>query len=304
VRTLPALALVVLTACGESRPRAAAPAAGSASSAAARPGFLVDDFGDTARVGAPATRIVSLSPSTTEILFAIGAGAQLVGRTRWDLYPDSARLVPDLGDGLRPNVEAVLAARPDLVVLYASDDNRAAARAFRAAGIATLALKADRVAEFAPTVTALGRLTGRDAAAALLVDSVARSLDAVRAATVNLPRPRVFWPLWDEPLYAVAGGSFLNDLVEIAGGRNVFAELPQPSPEVSAEEVLRRDPEIVLVGPRAATRYRTDARWRSLTAVRTGRVLVYDTVVVARPGVRLGEAAASLARLLHPTRFR
>jgi len=308
VRTPLAFVFVVLAAaCGESRVRAAASPADSARTTAASsaPGeVVVDDFGDTTRIDRAAQRIVSLNPSTTEILFALGAGDRVVGRTHWDLYPDAARLVPDLGDGLRPNVEAVLAARPDLVLLYASNDNRPAARALRAAGIVTVAIKADRISEFASTVTTLGRLTGRTEAARTLVDSVTRTLDAVRAATASFARPTVFWPLWDEPLYAVAGGSFMNDLLEIAGGRNIFAALPQPSPEVSAEDVLRRDPNVIIVGPRSAERYRTDARWRSLDAVRKGRVLVFDTAVVARPGVRLGEAAVSLARLLHPTRYR
>jgi iron complex transport system substrate-binding protein len=310
VRTLLALALLALAAaCGDSRAHVDATAGSStvraplAAPATVPTAIVIDDFGDTTRLDAPARRIVSLSPSTTEILFALGAGDRLVGRTHWDLYPDSARLVPDLGDGLRPNVEAVLAARPDLVVLYASNDNRDAARAFRAAGIVTVSLKSDRIAHFAPTVTTLGQLTGRADAARTVVDSVSRTLAAVRAATANLVRPTVFWPLWDEPLYAVAGGSFLNDLLDVAGGRNIFAVLPQPSPAVSKEDVLRRDPDVVLVGPRAARRYRTAPEWRSLAAVRTGRVLVYDTAVVARPGVRLGEAAASLARLLHPASF-
>ena len=143
-------------------------------------GADVDDFGDTIRVSPPAHRIVSLIPATTEILFAIGAGDRLVGRTHWDRYPDAARLVPDLGDGIRPNVEAVLAARPDLVVLYASGDNRAAAARLRGAGVRTIALKVDSIAEFRRAALLLGRLVGDSASGAAVVDSVDATMARVR----------------------------------------------------------------------------------------------------------------------------
>jgi ABC-type Fe3+-hydroxamate transport system substrate-binding protein len=266
----------------------------------AGPAPLVDDFGDTLATGLAARRIVSLNPTTTEILFAIGAGSRVVGRTRWDVWPDSARLVPDLGDGIRPNVEAVLAARPDLVVLYASADNRAAAQRLRAAGIATYAAKIDSIVEFERAVLALGRLTGDTARARLTRDTVRAALDAVRAATRALPAPTVFWHVWDDPLITIGGGSYMTELVAIAGGRNVYAELPDVSPQVSREDVLRRDPDVVIAGPQGAKRIAADVAWRPLRAVRDGRVVVVDTNLVGRPSVRLGEAARSLARLLHP----
>ena len=132
VRALSVALVLAVSACArESRPPQARTA---------------DDFGDTLSAGTAPRRIVSLNPSTTELLFAIGAGNRLVGRTTYDLWPVAARSVPDLGPGLRPNVEAVLAVHPDLVVLYASDDNRDAARRLRAAGVATAAFRVDRVA--------------------------------------------------------------------------------------------------------------------------------------------------------------
>jgi iron complex transport system substrate-binding protein len=275
----------------------AARGAGAAAKAAA---LRTDDFGDTVPSRLAARRIVSLSPTTTELLFALGVGDRVVGRTRWDSYPDSARLVPDLGDGLRPNVEAVLAARPDLVVLYASADNRAAASTLRGAGVATLSLRVDRVEEFRRAARLLGALTGAEARARAVVDSVDATLARVRAATAGRPRPTVFWHVWDAPLITIGRGSFMTELVETAGGKNVFGDLPDPSPQVAFEELLRRDPDVVLAGPEGVARLRADASWRRTRAVRAGRLLVVDTALVGRPGVRLGEAAVSLARLLHP----
>jgi len=259
-----------------------------------------DDFGDTLVLRAAPRRIVSLNPSTTELLFAIGAGARLVGRTTWDRWPEAALAVPDLGPGLRPNVEAVLGARPDLVLLYASDDNRDAARRLRAAGVATAAYRVDRIAEFRRVTLALGALTGDSVAARVTVDSVAATIARVRAATASLPRPSVFWPLYDQPLLATGGGSFLNELIDVAGGSNVYGFLPEPSPRITVEDLLKRDPEVILLSPDSRARYLADPRWRALRAVRENRLLAVDTTLVFRPGPRLGEAARSVAQLLHP----
>ncbi len=261
----------------------------------------LDDFGAAVepRRGASPSRIVSLSPTTTELLFALGAGPRLVGRTSWDVWPEAARSVPDLGPGIRPNMEAVLATRPDLVVLYASEDNRGAAAQLRAAGIRVIAFRMDRIEDFRRMAMLLGRVTGLDVNAALVVDTVMNTLERVRAATAPLDHPTVYWHIWDNPLITIGAGSFMHELVEIAGARNVYGDDPSPSPRVSIEDVARRDPDIVLAGPVGTARIAADPRWRALEAVRRGEVRVVDTNLVSRTSVRLGEAAMSLARLLH-----
>ncbi len=261
----------------------------------------VDDFGDTLRAPAAAeVRVVSLNPTTTEIVFAIGAGGRLVGRSQWDSWPAAARRVPALGPAVRPNVEAVLAAHPDLVLLYASADDRAAAARFRASGITVAALRVDRIADFRRATRDIGALLGDSARAAAVVDSVDRTLARVRAATRRLPQVRVFMSAWDQPIIAIGGGSFLDELIAIAGGRNVYADVASPSPTVTLEDVVARDPDVVLASPEARGRMLADPWWRALRAVRQGRVLAFDTAVVGRPSVVMGAAAVSLARLLHP----
>ena len=239
-------------------------------------------------------------PATTELLFAIGAGPRVVGRTPWDLWSDSARRVADVGVGLRPNIEAVLARRPDLVLLYATGENRAAAQALRAAGVAVIALRIDRVEDFRRAARLIGMATGDSARAATVVDSVDRTLERVRSRTSGLPRPTVFWHVWDAPIITIARGSFLDELLTIAGGRNIYEDLSQPSPQVSLEDIVRRDPDVILAGPDGAARIRASATWRSVRAVREGHVLVVDTSLIGHPSVRMGEAATVLAHLLHP----
>jgi iron complex transport system substrate-binding protein len=260
-----------------------------------------DDFGgEMPRFATPPQRIVSLNPATTDLLFAVRAGARVVGRSKWDLYPDSARRVPSLGDALRPSVEAVLGARPDLVILYASQDNRPAYDRLREAGVGTLALRIDRIEHFDRAARLLGRLTGDAEAGARVADSVQRTIARVRDATRGLPRPRVFWRIWDAPLITIGRGSFLSQLVDIAGARNVYEDISAPSQQVTFEDVVRRDPEFVLVGPEGGEVVARDPAWRAIRAVREGRVRIVDTTLVGRPSVRLGEAAVHLARLLHP----
>jgi ABC-type Fe3+-hydroxamate transport system substrate-binding protein len=264
-----------------------------------------DDFGDTVRIGAAVpNRIVSLNPATTEILFTLGAGGRLVGRTKYDLWPDSARFIRALGDGIRPNVEAVLGTHPDLVILYASGDNRAAAARMRSAGVNTLALKVDHISDFRRSVELLGAILRDSARARVVIDSVGATLDRVRSATAALARPTVFWHIWDAPIITIGAGSFMNELVEIAGARNVYADIPGPSATISLEDVARRNPDFILADPIGAAQIESDPRWRIVRAVRDRNVLVVDTLLVARPSLRLGEAAVSLANLLHPGTLR
>ncbi|MFL5608428.1 MAG: ABC transporter substrate-binding protein, partial [Gemmatimonadaceae bacterium] len=115
-----------------------------------------------------------------------------------------------------------------------------------------------------------------------------------------LPHPRTFWILWENPLLAVGGGSWLNELLKVAGASNVYDSLSAPSPAVSFEDLLRRDPDVVLASATTRARMLADPRWRTLRAAREGHVLVFDTTIVNGPSARLGSSAVSLARLLHP----
>jgi len=263
-----------------------------------------DDYGEPVSFDVVARRIVSLNPTTTETLFAMHHQAQLVGRSRWDVWPDSARLIPNLGDALRPNVEAVIAARPDLVILYGSADNRPAAERFKAAGIRVVAFKIDRVATFDRVTRILGRLVGDTAAGNIVADSVQRTLHRVATATASLPHPTVVWPFAYRPAMVVGGGSFMTELLDVAGAHNIYGDMREPSPVVTLEDVVRRNPTYVIRSvdnTQLVTQpTKIDPAWSAIDAVRQGRVLIAPAELVARPSVRMGEGALALARLLHP----
>jgi ABC-type Fe3+-hydroxamate transport system substrate-binding protein len=260
-----------------------------------------DDFGAPLPTDARyAARVVSLNPAATEAIFTIGADSLLVGRSRWDEYPTAVSRIAALGDGIRPNIEAVLAARPTLVVLYATAENRAAADALARAGVRTIALRVDHIAQFHRLLAVLARALGAEANARIVSDSVQSTLDRVRALTASLPKSRVVWPAWESPLLVIGGGSYIDELLTIAGAENVFHDMDAPSPPVSIEEIAKRDPDHVITGTSRGAKLSANPSWQAIRAVREKRFIVQDPSVTGRPSVVLGMAAVQLARALHP----
>src|SRR6059058_2972397 len=213
---------------------AAACARGERAPAAA--GVVVtDDAGRRVTLAAPARRVVSLLPSFTEILFAIGAGERLVGRTAWCDYPPAALQVPSVGDGMPPNVEAVAARKPDLVVLYNSGPNVTAAKQLGRIGIRTVLIDLNRLEDLGPATRTLGRLTGLDQRA----ESLAIAMDslAARPPQSSTTSASLVFIVWDNPPIIIGRGSFLHQLAALAGARNVFADIAAPSAQVSLETI-------------------------------------------------------------------
>jgi len=277
-----------------------APLAGCARQPPRHGPSYVDDWGRTVTLAAPARRIVSLSPSTTEIVFALGLGSRLAGRTRWCDYPAAARAVADVGDGIAPNVEAIAARRPDLVLLYASPANRPAAQRLEALGIATAALALDR----AEDVRRAARLIGTLAGATGVADSLVAAFDSSRAAAASAAapptgrRPRLYVHVWADPPVTVGRGSYLAEILHDAGADNLFDDVTTSSATISLESLARRDPDAILVltgdtlgaPPPLAGR----PPWRAVRAVREARYLLLDGSLYGRPSPRMPLAVRDL----------
>jgi iron complex transport system substrate-binding protein len=266
-----------------------------------------DDAGRVFDLSTPPARVISLVPSATEMIVALGAADRLVARTRYDQAPELAHL-PSLGGGLDPNLEAVMALRPDLVVVTPDSDLRATVRRLEALGIPVFSGRSGTVEDLRRLAENLGAVLGGEsmARADAFLDSLRVGLAALERRADTLPRPSVLYLVWHDPPMAAGPGSYLDDLVRAAGGRSTFDDQPTAWPTVSVEEILRRDPDwVVLAEGDAAAGERlrwiqAAPGWRDLRAVREGRVAVVEADLFNRPGPRILEAARTLAGILHP----
>ena len=173
-----------------------------------------------------------------------------------------------------------------------------------AAAVPTLSLKVDLPAQFFRMTTMLGQILGDTVSARNVVDSVTRSLAAVRELTKNAARHRTVWVSDTDPLIIIGGGSFLTELIAIAGGENIFASIAGPSATVSVESVVASNPDIILGSRHTVDHILAAPGWRATTAAKSRHVLEGDSYLMGRPSVRMGEAARQLARLIHPELFR
>jgi len=296
VRLLLAAALLVATWPGPARPAAAARTAPAA--------------------GARPARIVSLVPAATEMLFAIGAGPRLVGVSSYDHFPPQVNRLPRVGALIDPDLERIFELHPDLVVLYATQDDLR--QQLDHAGIPAYPfINGASLSDVLSTIRSLGARVGSDTEAAALDARLTARIDAVKAAVAGRPRPRTLLVFQRAPfalrdIYASGGVGFLNDMLEVAGGDNVFADIKRQSVQISSETVIARAPQAILelhytqpLSP--ADLAREAATWNvlgSVPAVRDHQVhlLVGDDLVV--PGPRIAEGIERMARALHPDAFK
>jgi iron complex transport system substrate-binding protein len=264
-----------------------------------------------ARAQATPARIVSLAPNVTEMLFAIGAGPDVVGVSSFDTFPPEVTTRTKVGGLVDPNIERILSLKPTLVVAYGSQTELKTRLA--AAGIPVFDYAHGSLADVTATMRALGRRLGRDTAAESAAARVERDLAAVRARVAGLDRPRTLLVFGREAgsirsIYVSGGYGFLNDLLEVAGGANVFADIRRENIQISSEQVLARAPEAIVELRGPMTPGRRDAErqvWQQLPgvpAVKTGRIHLLQGEWLTVPGPRVADAARVIADALHPPR--
>jgi iron complex transport system substrate-binding protein len=263
-------------------------------------------LGRRVRIPARAARIVSLAPSITETVFVLGAGERLVGVTDYCDYPPEAARKPRVGGISTPSFEAILALRPDLV-LATSESNRAEhVERLTALGLPVYVIRPLDFETVLDSIERIGGVLGRTAEARARVDSMRRDADAIAHAVGGVPRPRVLYVVWPNPLIAPGRGTLITELLQRAGGESVTGAEPLPYPRLSLETVVERRPDRIIVGRHGQGSVEDLLRgWERLgavAAVREGRVYAVDGDLVHRPGPRMIEALRSLARVIHPER--
>jgi len=252
---------------------------------------------------ATAGRYVSLAPSTTEILFALGAGDEVVGVSTYCDYPPEARAKPAIGDFSRPNMEKISSLKPDIVFCTGLEQSPAI-DSLKKIGVQVCISDPRNLEELYASIIEIGGRIGRPDTARTMVDAMKRSVEECRDnATRRGTRPKIFFEVWNNPLMTAGKGSFIDELIAIAGGVNICHETPRPYCRVSEETVIRGNPDIIIllcmVDKNPVDKLRARLGWRDIAAVRGNRVFNdIDRNTLARPGPRLADGLKELQKRL------
>ena len=265
---------------------------------------LIDDLGRTLELAAPADRVVSLAPFLTETVLRLGAAERLVGISETCPSAEHAVDPPRMGTVRAPSVTAIAAMHPDLVLVSAAETSMEAVQALEAAGIRVFGLQARNVEAAGRMVKSLGALLGHGRTAEELVREADDRVEDVRARVRGLPSPRVLHLVWRNPYHSVGPRTYAHDLIERAGGRNIWCRAAVDHPVTRPEEIGRMDPEVVILPshPYPFSVEDVDEVFIELGCAATldGRVHLVPGTLMHWPGLRYAEALELLASILHP----
>ena len=275
---------------------------------AARADLLVtDDSGQQIRLKAPATRIVTLAPHATEILYAAGAGERLVGTVEFSDYPPAAKKVPRVGSYERLDLEAISALKPDLVIAWETGNPAGQVAKLKALGLTVYASQPNRMEDIAAQLERFGQLAGSEAAADTAARQFRQRLENLRRNNAQQPTVRVFYQIWTPPLMTVGGPQIISDAIRLCGGENVFGHLNQMSPTVSVETVLQADPEAIVATGMGDARpeWLNDwNKWTRMTAVKRGNLFHINPDIMQRHTPRILDGTEQLCADLDIARSR
>ena len=278
--------------------------------AAAAPIVVTDDAGRTVRLPGPPSRVVSLAPSHTEIVYALGLGDRLVAVNEWSDYPPEARAKPQVR-GIHPSLEQMVALQPDLVLLVGGMGDLVSH--FESQAIPALVLMPRDLEGVYRGIELLGAVMGSPERARAITKAMRDRVKAVQARVAGARRPRVFYEVDGvDPVrpFTAGPGSFIHELLEMAGAENVAAGARGAWPQISLEQILKADPEVIILGdtfavnnPQTPEMVLRRPGWERVTAIRRRAIHAVDGNLVSRPGPRIVEGLEALARMLHPDRF-
>jgi iron complex transport system substrate-binding protein len=271
-------------------------------SGAAFPVTVTDDAGRSVTVKAAPERIVSLAPANTEILYGLGLLGKVVGVTTYDDYPPEVSSIGKVGDFVTPNLEAITAARPDIIFVTTGIQADVIAK-LEKTGAAVIAVDPQSLEALYASIEMVGTATGTSAQAASVVAGMKDELAAIQGA-IDASPVRCFVEIAQEPLFTAGAGTLINDLIEQAGGENVVTE--EGYVGYSVEQLLTDDPEVYLATKGSMSdpaSLKDRAGYDKLSAVKSGRVVLLDDNLVSRPGPRVIEGIRQIAEALHPDAF-
>ncbi len=309
---LAALLTVAITACA---PTPVPPAATSIPPTATPGPFpltLTDDLGREVTLSALPQRVVSLAPSNTEILFAVGAGDQVVGVTQYCNYPPEAQDREQIGgfSAKTISVEKIIALEPDLV-LAVGEIHQPVIEALEQLDVPVYSLDPKSLDDVYTRIELVGRMTGHEEEAAQVVEDMKSSVAAVTEQVATIPqedRLTVYWEVFDEPRMTAGPSTFTGQLIELAGGVNIFADVTEEYPQISDEVVIGRNPEVIMGADTMGEKLTIDKvaqrpGWDQIDSVQNGRIYLFDGDMVSRSGPRLAQVLEVMAEALYPDLF-
>ncbi len=278
-------------------------AAGSAHAAVT----VMDDAGASVTLQQPARRIISMAPHITELLFAAGGGERVVGVMNFSDYPEAAKKIALVGSSSQLDMERVVALKPDLLVVWQSGNTARQLAQLRGLGIPIFYSEPQRLAEVASSVTRLGQLMGTSPTANRVAADFRAKIASLGARYSKRAPVRVFYQIWDKPLYTLNGKHIVSDAIALCGGVNVFGNLAVKAPEVSIEAVIEQDPEAIFGGDQHDPADAGLNIWKPfprLQAIRQGNMFTLGGELLTRATPRMAEGAASLCEKLEQARQR
>lgn len=266
--------------------------------------FAVLTFAVLPAAAETAEHIVSLSPSATEILCAVGAFKQIAARTDFCDYPSEVRSLPSVGgfDGKTLSIEKIVSFHPDLV--YATSGmHDYLIDVLKRYGIRVYISNASSIDDVLHEINDIGRITGHPDTAAAVQNHIQRVLTEIQSRIRNVKIPSVYWEIWNSPYMSAGNTSFMNGLLTAAGGKNIFADIDQAYPLVSEETIIVRNPDVVIIPDmekETVSSVQNRPGWKAVSAVQKGHIICINADITARSGPRIAEAVLLLAKALHP----
>jgi iron complex transport system substrate-binding protein len=251
-------------------------------------------------------KVVSLAPSVTETIFALGLGKRLVGVTDHCDYPAEARKLPRIGGFMSPSLEAIVAKRPDLVVGVSSATDPVKAKEMERLGLKVTLISLASLNDILNSIKSVARALGSPEAGERLVHKITLQFDEVKRRVAPAPRRSTLLAVGLRPLVVVGGKNFIDELITLAGGENIAGKAAQPWLNLPDEYVVAKAPQVIIEAGMGSERGESAKHWgdlKSIPAVREGRVYAYPSDKILRPGPRIGEGLEEIARLVHPECF-
>jgi len=263
--------------------------------------IVIDDSGNLLQLAIPAKRVISLAPHITELLFAADAGNKLVGTVRFSDYPESATSIPLVGDSYNLDFETIIALQPDLIIVWETGTRRSTVEKLLALGYTVFISEPDSLEIIATSIERFGKLTGNAETALTKSKQFLQDVAKLKNKYSSLEQVRVFYQFWNQPIFTVNDNHIISTIIEMCGGKNVFAELSTLTPQLSIESVLKINPDVIIASGEGNLKPEWLEEWRqwpTLSAVSNDQLYSIPPELIQRHTTRILDGAMMMCEFI------